>query len=95
MYVRKDGPTPNGGAYSIAYFADEDRGSHGGAVQPVHIHEYSADGECVHWVSGYSMSAEPAGPAGRASSASTRPSCSWPRPASSGVPCRWTGFSRG
>ena len=67
MYVRKDGPTPNGGAYSIAYFADEGRGSHGGTVRPVHIHEYSADGECVHWVSGYSMSvgpAEPVGPAG-------------------------------
>lgn len=46
---RSDGPTPNGGAYAIAYFADA-RGNPcvKADARSMEIVEYDADGEAVH-----------------------------------------------
>ena len=45
---RIDGPTPNGGAYAIAYYMDNNRASVNKAIATkAEIVEYAADGEIV------------------------------------------------
>lgn len=46
---RHDGPTPNGGAYSIAYFLDDHRDPVAkDEATAMEIIEFDADGEQVH-----------------------------------------------
>jgi len=51
---RREGPTPNGGAYSIAYFRDE-RGvpTTKDRARSVEIIEYGVEGEAIHSTIGY------------------------------------------
>ena len=51
---RREGPTPNGGTYSIAYYRDENGNpTTKGQARIVEIIEYDAKGEAIHSTIGY------------------------------------------